>query len=177
MPQLSRWPSSSPYFLAQFKPVINTGRQQLLNAGHVVGPRFARRNCMCRAALRALGRHGNHHVAPNITTTVGTIREPGGWGRAWAGEAGKWLRRPPWPELPESPPDGDCLHRHTGEDHRGATTRRKSRRCAAGADLRARPGHPAAHRATLLVGSSPQSILTSRPPGGPIPAGGRLGLG
>ena len=23
------------------------------------------------------------------------------------------MRRPPWPELPESPPDGDCLHRHT----------------------------------------------------------------
>ena len=51
--------------LAQFKPVINTGRQQLLDAGHVVGLRFARRNGMCRAAFRALGGHGNHLVAPN----------------------------------------------------------------------------------------------------------------
>ena len=32
------------------------GRQQLLDAGHVVGLRFARRNCMCWAASRALGR-------------------------------------------------------------------------------------------------------------------------
>ena len=71
--------------VAQFKPVIDNGRQQLLHAGHVVGLRFARRNCICRAAFRALGRHGNHLVAPNITTTVGMIREPGGWGRAWAG--------------------------------------------------------------------------------------------
>ena len=75
--------------LAQFKPVINTGRQQLLDAGHVVGLRFARRNGMCRAAFRALGRHGNHLVAPNI----GTIREPGGLRKAWTGEAGKWMRR------------------------------------------------------------------------------------
>ena len=61
------------------------GRQQLLDAGHVVGLRFARRNCMCWAAFRALGRHGNHLVAPNITTTVGMIREPGGRGMSMTG--------------------------------------------------------------------------------------------
>ena len=79
-------------------------------------------------------------------------------------------------------PDGDCLHPGAPwRPPRGsnppeiAPMRRRSRPPGP-----SRTSCGASHRGALLVGSIPQSILTSRPPGGPIPAipaGGPPGAG